>query len=321
MKFPFHRPKKNIHTIAFYNLENLFDVKDDKNTLDDDFTPDGFKKWNEAKYFKKLYKLSTAISNVGYHKNGKSPAIVGLAEVENKEVVRDLINSKHLQKKGFDFVHYDSPDERGIDVALIYQKKFFEVTHSEVVPLFLYDDKGTRDYTRDILHVEGLLNNERIHILVNHWPSRRKGVDETSKKRIEAASVVQSILNKIKAEEGDPGFIIMGDFNDDPHSESIKNHLLTSDLYNPMERLISNQRGSLSYNFKWNLFDQIIFSNNFFQFENGTHQFAHADIFDERFLAEWKGKYKNNPFRTYSGRKYLGGYSDHFPVYIQLKLT
>jgi len=113
----------------------------------------------------------------------------------------------------------------------------------------------------------------------------------------------------------------MGDFNDDPHSESIKNHLLTPDLYNPMEKLLSPEKGSLNYKSEWNLFDQIIFSNSFFQFEKGTHQFAHADVFDEHFLSEWKGRYEGNPYRTYSGKKYLGGYSDHFPVYIQLKLS
>ena len=313
--------KSDIHTIAFYNLENLFDVKDDKHTLDDDFTPKGKKKWNKKRYQKKLYKLGTAISNVGYDKSKKAPAIVGLAEVENRKVVKDLINSKHLKRKDFDVVHYDSPDERGIDVALIYQKQYFEVVDSRVEPLLLYNEEGARDFTRDILHVKGLLNGELIHVLVNHWPSRRKGADETSEKRIKAAKTVQNILSDIKDHEENPSVIIMGDFNDDPHSDSIKNYLLSPDLYNPMEKLLSPHRGTLNYKFQWNLFDQIIFSHNFFQFEKGTHQFAHADIFDQRFLAAWKGKHKNNPFRTYLGRKYLGGYSDHFPVYIQLKLA
>ena len=321
MRFSFSKSLSNIHTVAFYNLENLFDTKDDKKTLDDDFTPGGFKNWNEERYFKKLYKLGTAISNVGFEKSRKAPAIVGLAEVENKAVIEDLINSKHLKRKDFGLVHYDSPDERGIDVALIYQKRYFEVLHSEVIPLLLYNDEGTRDFTRDILYVSGLLNGESIHILVNHWPSRRKGADETAHKRIEAAKTAQKIIESIQLKEPNPSIIIMGDFNDDPHSKSIKDHLLTPELYNPMERLFSIERGSLNYRLQWNLFDQIIFSHNFFQFEKGTHQFAHADIFDKRFLAEWEGKYKNNPFRTFIGRKYLGGYSDHFPVYIQLKLN
>ncbi|NER13144.1 endonuclease [Leptobacterium flavescens] len=310
----------SLHTVAFYNLENLFDTKNDSKTLDDDFTPKGFKKWNKKRYHGKLRKLSKAISNVGRDKNGNAPVIVGLAEVENKGVIKDLIGTKHLRKKGFGYVHYDSPDERGIDVALIYQEEYFTIIHSEVIPLMVYNEEGQRDFTRDILYVNGRLNNETVHILVNHWPSRRSGSDETSYKRVEAAKTVRHALDRIKGEEEDPVFIIMGDFNDDPGSESIKDHLMGPDLYNPMSRLLSIERGSLNHRFHWNLFDQIIFSHNFFDHKAGTHKFAHADIFDDHFLKEWKGKYKNNPFRTFKGRKYLGGYSDHFPVYIQLKM-
>ena len=312
--------KTNIHTVAFYNLENLFDTKNDPLALDDDFTPTGKNRWNDKRYDKKLYKLGKAISNVGFHKANKAPAIVGLAEVENNQVIKDLINSKHLKNKDFDVVHYDSPDERGIDTGFIYQKRHFEVIKSEVEPLMLYDEFGVRDYTRDILHVTGVLNNELVHVLVNHWPSRRSGADATSIKRIEAAKTVQKVIEKIKADEANANIIIMGDFNDDPHSESVKQHLVTNDFYNPMENLLNPyKRGSLNHRSNWNLFDQIIFTTNFFDIEHGTHAFAHADIFDEKFLAEWEGNYKGNPFRTYAGRKYLGGYSDHFPVYIQLK--
>lgn len=314
------KDKTNIHTVAFYNLENLFDTKNDPLTLDDDFTPRGKKNWNAKRYDKKLYKLGRAISNVGFHKANKAPAIVGLAEVENKQVIKDLINSKHLKNKDFDVVHHESPDERGIDTGFIYQKKHFEVVKSNVESLLLYDEFGERDFTRDILHVTGVLNNELVHVLVNHWPSRRNGADETSEKRVKAAKTAQKVIEKIKAEEASPNIIIMGDFNDDPYSESVKEHLVTDDFYNPMENLLNPyKRGSLNYKSNWNLFDQIIFSTNFFDIEENTHAFAHADIFDDKFLAEWKGKYKGNPFRTYVGRKYLGGYSDHFPVYIQLK--
>ena len=312
--------KTNIHTVAFYNLENLFDTKNDPRTLDDDFTPTGIRNWNDKRYNKKLHKLGKAISNVGFHKTNKAPAIVGLAEVENIQVVKALINSKHLKDSNFGIVHYDSPDERGIDTALIYQKKYFHVLKSEVVPLMVYDEVGNRDYTRDILHVTGILNSELVHVIVNHWPSRRSDIDITTIKHIEAAKTVQMIIEDVKSVEFDPNFIIMGDFNDDPFSESVKQHLVTDDLFNPMESLLNPyKRGSLSYKKNWNLFDQIIFSNSFFKVEKDTHAFAYADIFDDKFLAEWKGDYKGNPFRTYIGRKYLGGYSDHYPVYIQLK--
>ena len=309
------------YTIAFYNLENLFDTRNDHRTLDEDFLPDSEKRWDQKKYESKLFKLGKAISYVGFDKTGKSPSIVGLAEVENKTVVEHLVRSTYLKKKDYGVVHYDSPDERGIDTALIYEKKSFEVVDSRTIPLLLFDEFGQRDYTRDVLQVTGRLNGERIHVLVNHWPSRRSGVDKTSAKRIEAARTVRQVVEEIQETEEDPGILIMGDFNDGPTSESIKEHLLNPTLINPMERLLGLERGSLNYKQQWNLFDQIILSHNFLKMERGTHHFAHADILDKRFLAEWEGRYKGNPFRTYVGRKYLGGYSDHFPVYVQLKYT
>ncbi len=315
--------KKNtgndIHTVAFYNLENLFDTEDNPYTLDDDFTKEGKKRWNKKRYEKKLYKLGTAISNVGYDQAQKAPAIVGVAEVENKRVLEDLIESKHLKNKDYDIVHYDSPDERGIDTGLIFQKRYFEVDHSEVFSLELLDERGEPDRTRDILKVSGALNGEYVHVLVNHWPSRRDGANETEYKRVIAAQRAQGIVADIKANDPDAKVIIMGDFNDDPFSNSIKKHLVTDGLYNPMETLLSYEKGSLNYKGQWNLFDQIIFSHNFFETDGKGHKFAHADVFNDRFLAEWKGRYKGNPFRTYVGRKYLGGYSDHFPVFIQLR--
>jgi predicted extracellular nuclease len=308
-----------IYTVAFYNLENLFDTKDDHRTLDDDFLPDSEKRWNKKRYESKLFKLGKAISKVGYDKAQKPPSVVGLAEVENKEVVAQLLRSKHLKNKDYGIVHYDSPDERGIDTALIYQKSTFEVIDTKTISLLLFNEFGQRDYTRDVLHVTGTLNKERLHILVNHWPSRRSGAEETKNKRIQAAQTVRQVVEEIQETEKNPGILIMGDFNDDPHSESIKEHLLTPSLINPMEKIMGLDRGSLNHKRKWNLFDQIILSHNFLKMERGTHHFAHADIFDKRFLTEWNGKYKGNPFRTYAGRKYLGGYSDHFPVYVQLK--
>lgn len=309
----------NLHTVAFYNLENLFDTVNDFRTLDDDFTPEGSKHWDTKKYQKKLQKLGAAISRLGALKSGKIPAVVGLAEVENKRVLSDLTTSKYLKDKTMSFIHYDSPDERGIDTAMLYDHRQFEVLKSDVVPLLVYNAQGERDFTRDILHVTGLLNEEPMHIIINHWPSRRDGAAETAYKRVEAAKKVHEIMNKVRAEEHEPNFIIMGDFNDDPVSESVDQYLMSDELFNPMKKFYEDGFGSARYDEQWNLFDQIIFSQSFFQVKSGTHTFAHADIFDERMLAEWKGKFKGNPFRTFAGRKYLGGYSDHFPVYIHLQ--
>ncbi len=307
------------YTIAFYNLENLFDTTDDPNTFDDDFTPKGRKNWNLKRYKRKIKKIGNVIAQIGTERSHHSPAIVGVVEVENKVVLNDLVQSKNLINHQYGIVHYDSPDERGIDVALLYKKELFELLHSETFPLYLSSKNGKRDYTRDILLVKGNLNGELIYVLVNHWPSRKTGSYETDEKRIKAAQLSRHIIAKINEETVNAKIIIMGDFNDDPTSKSVKNYLVNTDFYNPMERLINKGKGSSSHKKVWHLFDQIIFSKNFFQENPEKHAFMYAEVFDRYFLKEWSGKYKGNPFRTYVGKRYQGGYSDHFPVYVYLK--
>ena len=306
-------------TVAFYNLENLFDTKDDKYTNDEGFLPDSERRWTDKRYRKKLRKLGYTISQIGLKASEKLPVVVGLAEVENEGVVEDLIQSKHLKDHPYDLVHYDSPDERGIDTALIYDTRYFEVIRSEVHSLQLVDENGEIDHTRDILEVEGLINGEAVHILVNHWPSRREGAKETAHKRITASAKLIEIVNDLTNDNPDVKILIMGDFNDDPSCESIKKLVRETDLHNPMDVLLSYSRGSLNHRFNWNLFDQILFTTNFFEFKKDKHSFSRANIFDKQFLKQFKGKYRGNPFRTYVGRKYKGGFSDHFPVYLLLK--
>ena len=312
---------KQAYTIAFYNLENLFDTKNDPQILDDDFTSEGVKHWNKKRYRQKISKLSRVISQLGIKKSVYSPAIVGVVEVENRRVLEDLVYSKSLKNEHYGIVHYDSPDERGIDVALLYKKELFELLHTETFPLYIENERGERDYTRDILYVRGNLNGELMHVLVNHWPSRRSGEDTSEVNRIAAAELATSIIEKISMELEDPKIIIMGDFNDDPSNISVKKQLVNGSFYNPMERLIDSGNGTLNYKNTWHLFDQIIFSKNFLDIEENKHSFKYAEIFDEHFLKEWKGKYKGNPFRTYIGKRYQGGFSDHFPVYVYLKLN
>lgn len=320
MKFSFFKKKnKEVYSIGFYNLENLFDTADDHKTLDNDFTPKGLKKWSDKRYNRKLYKLAKTISQLGNKTTARFPVLMGVAEVENENVMQDLIDAEPLRDVNYGFVHYDSPDERGIDTALIYHKDCFEILYSEPITLLIYQENGDRDTTRDILYVKGKLNGELIHVFVNHWPSRRAGSDETSFKRVKAAETIRDYMANIELEEADPNYLVMGDFNDGPESESIKALMHSERLFNPMEKLLTPDRGSANYKRSWMLFDQIMVSHNFLNYEKGTHSFAHANIFDESFLTEFKGKYKGNPYRTYAGRKYIGGYSDHFPVYIQLK--
>ena len=313
------KEETNLYTISFYNLENLFDTIDDPDRLDDEFLPDADRRWNRKRYRNKIYKLGTAISNIGFAISKKAPILVGIAEVENLTVIEDMINTRHLKNKDYGIVHYNSPDERGIDVALLYKKEFFEVLESRPILLQTPDESGVIDATRDILHVVGQLNGERIHVLVNHWPSRRDSAERTAYKRIAAAVKNREIIKEIRASEEEAKIIIMGDFNDDPYSESVKKYLVKDDFFNPMEILHTRYSGSLNYKRQWNLFDQIIFSNNFHQYKAGKHTFVSSRIFGEDFLKTYKGRFKGIPFRTYAGKKYLGGYSDHFPVYIQLK--
>nr|WP_313790407.1 endonuclease [Allomuricauda ochracea] len=261
--------------------------------------------------------MGKAISKIGLEDTGGPPALVGIAEVENKVVIQQLLQSKALRDEPYDFVHFDSPDERGIDTALIYHKTYFKVLKSETLPLLIINDTGERDFTRDILYVCGKLNQEEIHVFVNHWPSRREGEETTRYKRIRAA---ETVLRKISTlGEDATNIIIIGDFNDDPNSESIERLMSSGWFINPMQKLLSPVSGSANYKGKWSLFDQILVSHTFLNHQKGTHRFEAAQVFAPQFLKEWRGKYKGNPFRTFAGRKYLGGYSDHFPVYVVLE--
>ena len=307
------------YTIAFYNIENLFDIKNDPHTHDNDFLPTSQKRWTPKRYQKKLLKLGSVIPKIGNEDNQIAPVIIGLAEVENANVISDLINSKNLIEENYDFIHYDSMDERGIDVALLYKPNIFKVEHSETFSVYLENEKGNQDYTRDILLVQGILNNENINVLINHWSSRREGVMETEFKRIAGANAVNAIIKKLKTENSDAKIIVMGDFNDNPNSKSIKLLEAESNLYNPFKTVWSRDNGSLSHNFQWNLFDQILFTTNFFDTNNSKLIFNNAKVFNSKFLTQNHGKYKGQPFRTFVGKKYTGGYSDHFPVFIELK--
>ena len=312
--------KKTVATISFYNVENLFDTIDDPRTDDDDFTPKGKKKWTYKRYLNKIEKLSSVISQLGLNRSKYPPAIIGLAEVENANVVSDLANSSNLRKYHYGFVHHNSPDERGIDVALLYNKIAFELIDSETYPVFLEKETGERDYTRDILKVSGNLYGELVHILVNHWSSRREGAAETEHKRITAAETVRSIVDTINSKEMDPKIIIMGDFNDDPTSKSVQKYMVQKDFFNPMKELLDKDKsGTLTFNGSWNLFDQIIFSKNFLNKEKGKFYFKQAKVFNRDWMKIYKGKFKGSPFRTYIGKWYQGGFSDHFPVYAFLK--
>ncbi len=306
--------RNQLLNIAFYNVENLFDTIDDPLTNDDKFTAKGERKWTNKRYFRKLKKISYVISQIGKKNSNELPVIVGLVEVENNRVLDDLIAQKNLKNSGYRYVHYDSKDERGIDTALLYRDQFFEPVSSKKFRFNFIDDDGSEDYTRDVLSVSGFLNDELIHVIVNHWPSRREGEEETKSKRIEASKIVLKAIEEIKSKDKDAKIIIMGDFNDNPNSESIEEHLVVSGFFNPMIALFKQGLGTLTYRKEWFLFDQIILSENF-KTEDIKHKFKDVKIFNKKWLKTHKGKYKGSPFRTYIGPWYKGGFSDHFPIY------
>jgi len=314
-------------TIAFYNLENLFDTIDDPTTRDEDFTPNGRDNWTSEKYHKKLHNLATVIADIGKQETHTSPAIVGVAEVENRQVLEDLISTPPLAGQQYGIIHFDSPDRRGIDVALLYKKKFFKPINYKKYPLLIYDDDtGNRIYTRDQLVVTGLLDGEKIHVIVDHWPSRRGGEARSRPKRIKAAQLSKKIMDSILQIEPNAKIVLMGDLNDDPNSPSVKqvfqstadkSKVLDGGYYNAMENFFNRGIGTLAYRDGWNLFDQIIISSGLLKnTDDHSYHFWKAGIYSKEFMKNRKGRYKGYPKRTLVGGQFIGGYSDHFPTYI-----
>ncbi|SIP97487.1 Endonuclease/Exonuclease/phosphatase family protein [Maribacter ulvicola] len=316
-----------IRTVAFYNLENLFDTKNDSLIYDDDRTPEGKDNWTEERYLKKIEHMSKVISEIGSADNKTAPDIIGVCEVENLGVLEDLVLHKNIVKFNYGIIHFQSPDERGIDVALLYKKNAFVPVNFNSHRLLLYNLDGKRDYTRDQLIVEGLLDTEKIYFMVNHWPSRSGGEARSRPFRLEAAKLNKRIIDSIQRLDIEAKIISMGDFNDDPIDPSFKKilqveknykNLDSLSLYGPMEKLYKKGRGSLAYRDKWNLFDQFYMTSTLINKEKESYNYWKVGIFTSSYLIDPKGKYKGYPLRTYAGGSYIGGYSDHFPVYLHL---
>ncbi|HZH69653.1 MAG TPA: endonuclease/exonuclease/phosphatase family protein [Flavobacteriaceae bacterium] len=317
-----------VNTVAFYNVENLFSLEDDPFTVYHDRTTrsDGY--YTKPVYEAKLANLAKVISLIGADVTGTTPAVVGLCEIENREVVEDLVNQEPLRAMDYGVIHYHSPDRRGIDVALIYQKGVFVPTNTESVELEIYNQQsGNRIYTRDQLVVSGLLDGDKVHFIVNHWPSRSGGEARSRPNRIKAAELTKKIIDSLYAIDPYAKIITMGDFNDDPTNESIKKVLATKanrerikmgELFNPMEEMYKKGYGTLAWRDGWNLFDQIIISSGFMSKDYSGYQFYKAGIFNPPYLSNPRGRYKGYPFRAFADGGFTGGYSDHFPVYTLL---
>jgi hypothetical protein len=319
-----------ISIIAFYNLENFYDTIDNPLVNDNDFTPKGEKNYNGSIYWDKVGNLASVLSKLGSDEKPESmspdgPAIIGVAEIENDTVLTDLVNHPLLKKRGYKIVHYDSKDIRGVDVALLYNPKYFKPEESKA--LFVKLPGGSKDsyFTRDVLWVKGKLDGETIHIYVNHWPSRLGGEERSAPARAAAALVSKNHMDSITKADGEQKVIIMGDLNDDPVSPSLTEVLKAKakikdvklgGLFNPWVDMYKKGYGTLAYQDAWGLFDQIVISYPWLDKEQNVFFFFKQVIFNREFMTENKGRYKGYPMRTWDGNTYRSGYSDHFPTYL-----
>jgi hypothetical protein len=337
-----------VHTVAFYNLENLFDTINGTNN-DEEWLPNGAQNWTGKKYKKKLQNLSRVISEIGTTENpGNSPTLIGVCEIENRRVLEDLVKEPKMIDKDYGIVHFDSPDKRGIDVAFLYQKKHFKPTSFKNVPLLIYrkqlntdakrknatddasDDKSEVDmsservYTRDQLLVTGFLDGEEVNVIVNHWPSRSGGEKKSSPFREEAGRLNRKIMDSIFKINPNAKIITMGDLNDGSYNKSVKEGIGAKlkkaevkefGIYNPFEQMAKDGHASLFYRDSGDIFDQIMVSEALIKPDYSSFKYWKAGIYNKPYMITTIGQYKGYPLRHSMTEI---GYSDHFPVFVYL---
>ncbi|SFB11812.1 hypothetical protein SAMN05660845_1714 [Flavobacterium swingsii] len=338
--------KYAVHTVAFYNFENLFDTINNPNN-DEEWLPGGAQNWTSTKYKQKLHNLGRVLSEIGTGDNNKnSPVFIGGCEIENRGVLEDLVKDPQLISSDYGIVHFDSPDKRGIDVAFLYQKKHFQPTSYVNVPLYVYrnndktkkkeeeektDDvivtttEDTRVYTRDQLLITGLLDGEEINVIVNHWPSRSGGEKKSSPFREAAGALNRKIIDSLIKINPNAKIITMGDLNDGSYNKSVKEGIgaklkkseleTPSDIYNPFEQMAKDGNASLFYRDAGDIFDQIMVSETLVKTDFSSFRYWKAGIYNKPFMITKVGPYKGYPLRH--GNNEIG-FSDHFPVYIYL---
>lgn len=318
-----------IHTVAFYNLENLFDTINDPFKYDE-ASPMMEIKANRSEVYKmKIKNMARVIANIGMDRANNSPAIIGVCEIENREVLVDLVNEPLLLGKDYGIIHFDGPDRRSIDVALLYQKALFQPTNSSSHELLIYDSlTRKRVYTRDQLLVTGKLDGDLIHVIVNHWPSRSGGEARSRSKRVSAAQLNKRIIDSIQSVDPYAKIFTLGDLNDDPTNESVKKTLKAKKekedvplkgIYNPFEKMFTDKGyGTTAYRDAWSLFDQIMMTQPLLEDDYSSYRFWLAGIYNKAYLTNKRGRYKGYPFRSFGDGGFTGGFSDHFPVYVYL---
>ena len=345
------QPKRYaLYGVAFYNLENLFDTLHDAGKNDYEYLPSGTNKWGKMKYEAKLHNMARVLSELCTDKLPQGPAVIGVSELENHLALEDLLNQPSLAGRGLKYVDVAGPDRRGVECAFIYNPRFFQMERYMHVPYyyapsgrvddplvgFYTDEQGevqaytdlkgdTTHITRGFLVMQGLLAGERMFFIVNHWPSRAAG----SETRERAGFQVRMLKDALMASHPEAKVMIMGDMNDDPADKSMTTALgckhqtdkvkKATDLFNPWhETLYKRGQGTLLYQGKWNLFDQIVFSGNLLGTDRTSLKFYKHEIFMRDYLFQQEGKYKGSPLRTHAGGVWLNGYSDHLPTYVYL---
>ena len=309
--------------VMFYNVENLFYPEDDSLKMDDEFTKEGMRYWTFRRYYDKINNVAKTTIALG---EWEPPAVIGLCEIESIQCLEDLVKNSPLKKFGYEIVFEEGPDNRGIDVALLYRPDYFTFLSYKAHEV-KFPEEGSRP-TRDILYVKGVVDVDTLHLFVNHWPSRYGGQLATLPKRNYAASVLRGQFDSIMNVVPDAKIIAMGDFNDHPDDESMEqilrakksiSNMKKGDLYNMIWQH-EFKKGTHKYDHEWGILDQFVASPGLLDSTAKLFtQPEHAQIFDADFLLEQeKDGVGKIPNRTYIGFKYHGGYSDHLPIYVDI---
>ncbi len=322
------------YKVAFYNFENLFDTVDDPQTRDDEFLPDGAKQWSEERYNLKLENLARVLFDMAAA-DRNFPVVIGVSEIENRTVLENLLATPKLASAGYEIIHYDSPDPRGVDVALLYRPAVLTIEGSKAHRTVVEGMPAFR--TRDILTAWGRIEGDPFFFAVAHWPSRLGGRAASEHKRVAAARQMRRMADSVLRRDASTRVIMMGDMNDDPDNRSMteglgarmrRGDVAAGDLYNPFAALYRAGWGTLAYDDSWNLFDQIVVSANMVLPDAGFHLVSppsspryDAAIFRMPYLFRRDGRFRGYPLRTYVGDTFQGGYSDHLPVIIYFEKT
>jgi endonuclease/exonuclease/phosphatase family metal-dependent hydrolase len=319
---------RNAARIMFYNVENLFDTEHDSLKFDQQFLPEGDHRWDKRKYWAKQKKIAQVITAVG---GWEMPTVVGLAEIENIHTLLNLVHHTQLKSTNYHIIHHESPDRRGIDVALLYREEKFQLLFDSAISIRFPFDTASR--TRDILYVKALLfDSDTVHFVVTHWPSKYGGAFVTIPKRVYVAQQIRKLTDAIMQENPNANIIIMGDLNDTPDEKSLMEGLQavapdsnsTEPLFNLMLPLIAAGQGTHFYKgptgAEWSFIDQFIVSRGLYNARHGVRIKNNKPmVFRAPFLLEKNNAGLEIPNRSYIGMKYHGGYSDHLPVYLDLE--